>query len=158
MRDCTKMRSRRECREAALQALYLCDAMGDFSPERLSMYSGHFRAHVDDDEEEAKERPELPAFFNEIVEGVVANLESIDRAISLASTHWSLTRMALVDRNILRIAVYEMLHRTDVPPKVCINEAIEVAKRFAAPESSVFINGVLDKVAQHTQLKSVGAS
>ena len=121
------------------------------------MYAAHFRAQVDEDEEATNERSELPAFFNEICEGVLAHLESIDRAISLASTHWSLARMALVDRNILRIAVYEMLHRTDVPPKVCINEAIEVAKRFAAPESSVFINGVLDKVAQQTQLKSVGA-
>lgn len=151
------MRSRRECREAALQALYLCDAMGDFSVERLSVYSSHFRTHVDEDDENVQERSEPAEFFNEIIQGVVANLESIDHAISLASTHWSLARMALVDRNILRIAVYEMLHRSDIPPKVCINEAIEVAKRFAAPESSVFINGVLDKVAQQSQVKSVSA-
>jgi transcription antitermination factor NusB len=131
--------------------------MGDFSMDRLSTYAAHFRAHVDEDDETTRERSELPEFFNEICEGVLAHLESIDHAISLASTHWSLARMALVDRNILRIAVYEMLHRSDVPPKVCINEAIEVAKRFAAPESSVFINGVLDKVAQQTHVKSVGA-
>ena len=152
------MRTRRDCREAALQALYLCDAMGDFSTDRLSMYAAHFRAHVDEDDEKTSEHAaELPEFFKEICEGVLAHRESIDHAISLASTHWSLARMALVDRNILRIAVYEMLHRNDVPPKVCINEAIEVAKRFAAPESSVFINGVLDKVAQQTHVKSVGA-
>ncbi len=141
------MKSRRICREAALQALYLCDALGDLSLEAAAIFSSHFLTRGFDDEGDAAPPREIHPFYQEILEGVVGNLEAIDKAIGLASTNWSVARMGLVERNIIRIAVYEMLYRPDVPPTVSINEAIEIAKEFASPEGPTFINGVLDKVA-----------
>lgn len=147
------MKSRRTCREAALQALYLCDALGDFSPETADLFSSHFLASGLQEDGEPSDACEVDPFFKEIVDGVLENAEAIDAAIGLASTNWSVVRMAIVDRNIIRIAVYELLYRTDVPPKVAINEAIEIAKEFASPEGHTFINGVLDKVASQRGLK-----
>ena len=140
------MKSRRTCREAAMQALYLCDAQGSFSHETADLFSSHFvRIGLNDDGENTTPRESDP-FYREIVDGVLSNREAIDSAIGLASKNWSIARMALVDRNILRVAVYEILYRLDVPPKVAINEAIEIAKEFASPEGPTFINGVLDEV------------
>ncbi len=140
------MKSRRMCREAAMQALYLCDAQGSFSRETVDLFSSYFvRIGVNDDGENTTPRESDP-FYREIVEGVLSNREAIDAAIGLASKNWNIARMAIVDRNILRVAVYEILYRLDVPPKVAINEAIEIAKEFASREGPTFINGVLDKV------------
>lgn len=140
------MKSRRICREAAMQALYLCDAQGSFSRETVDLFSSYFvRIGLNDDGENTTPRESDP-FYREIVEGVLSNREAIDAAIGLASKNWNIARMAIVDRNILRVAVYEILYRLDVPPKVAINEAIEIAKEFASPEGPTFINGVLDKV------------
>lgn len=147
------MKSRRTCREAALQALYLCDALGDLSPETAAIFSSHFLAHGLQEDGEPSTAQDIDGFYQELVRGVLENREAIDTAIGLASTNWSVSRMALVDRNIIRVAVYELLYRTDVPPKVAINEAIEIAKEFGAPEGHTFINGVLDKVASQRGLK-----
>ncbi|MFT5430157.1 MAG: N utilization substance protein B, partial [Myxococcota bacterium] len=73
--------------------------------------------------------------------------ERIDKLITKASTNWKLERMALVDRNILRIATLELKHLTDIPPKVTLNEAIEIAKRYGTEDSGSFINGILDKIS-----------
>lgn len=83
-----------------------------------------------------------------LVRGVSQNRSEIDRIIQEHSPNWRLERMARVDRNVLRIATFELMQRPDVPHKVVINEAIEVAKRFGTEESGAFINGLLDKVAQ----------
>ncbi|MEY4668608.1 MAG: NusB: transcription antitermination factor [Pseudomonadota bacterium] len=144
------MKSRRICREAALQALYLCDALGDLSLETASVFSSHFLTRGFDDEGEDAPPREIHPFYQELVEGVLCNVEKIDKAIGLASTNWSVARMGLVERNIIRIAVYEIVHRSDVPPSVSINEAIEMAKEFASPEGPTFINGVLDRVAHQS--------
>lgn len=141
------MKSRRSCREAALQALYQFDTLGEYSPESLQLFLEHFQAQSNLDDADEESRLIADQFCREIVQGVVDNLAAIDDEISRASTHWSVERMARVDRNILRIATYEMAFREDVPRKVSINEAIEIAKRFSAPDASMFINGVLDKIA-----------
>lgn len=141
------MKSRRTCREAAMQTLYLCDSQGSLSLETSDIFSSHFLSCGLNDDGENDAPKEMHPFYQEIVEGVLAHREAIDTAIGLASNHWSVARMALVERNILRVAVYEILYRSDIPMKCAINEAIEIAKEFASPEGPTFINGVLDKVA-----------
>jgi N utilization substance protein B len=97
---------------------------------------------------------ELPAdaegreFADELVRGVAENVEPIDEAIRTASKHWRLERMARVDRNILRIGVHELRRAPDVPRAIIIDEAVELAKRFGAEGSAVFVNGVLDRIAE----------
>ena len=86
-----------------------------------------------------------------MVRGAKANQARIDRTIAEYTEHWDIDRMAVVDRNILRLAVYELLWLADIPPKVAINEAIEIAKKFGTHESSRFINGILDRV--HRELR-----
>jgi N utilization substance protein B len=127
------MKSRRACREAALQVLYQCDVLADYSEETVSFFFEHFRSQSDLSEDERLQAHS--DYSQQLVSGV-------------ASTNWSVSRMACVDRNIIRIATYEMLFSSEVPRKVCINEAIEISKRFSADESPKFINGVLDKVAE----------
>ena len=85
-------------------------------------------------------------FSRELVLGVCQNREKIDDLIVTSSRHWRLERMSRVDRNILRIAVFEILHRTDIPPKVTIDEAVELAKAYGTNDSGSFINGVLDNI------------
>ena len=86
-------------------------------------------------------------FFLELVEGVYKNKVEIDALINETSENWKLDRMAVVDRNILRFSVYELLYVDDIPPSVTMNEAIELAKRYGAEDSPSFINGILDKIA-----------
>jgi N utilization substance protein B len=81
-----------------------------------------------------------------LLQGITDNLERIDRMIADAASNWRLVRIAATDRNLLRIAIFEMLEMADVPPQVAINEAVEIAKRFAGEDSPKFINGVLDAV------------
>lgn len=85
-------------------------------------------------------------FAMALVTGVLAHQTEVDERISRYLEHYQLHRLAVVDRNILRLAIYEMLHRGDIPPVVSINEAIELAKRYGAEESSRFVNGILDRV------------
>jgi len=121
---------RRKAREVALQFLYQLDLNGDDDP-------------IPHDE--------TRAFADALVRGVKGNQAKIDHAISQFAEHWDLERMAVVDRNILRLAVYELLWTAEVPPKVAINEAIEIAKKFGTKESSRFINGLLDRI--HKELR-----
>jgi N utilization substance protein B len=85
-------------------------------------------------------------FCRQLVLGTVDRLAVIDELLGEASEHWSLGRMSVVDRNILRLATYELLDRSDIPLSVSINEAIEIAKRYSTPDAAMFINGVLDRV------------
>ena len=87
-------------------------------------------------------------FCREIATGVEAHLDEIDALVGETSEHWSVTRMPLVDRNILRIATYELLYQQDVPPSVAINEAVELAKVYGGDDSSKFVNGVLGRIAE----------
>jgi len=146
------MNSRRTCREFAVQALYLCDALGDLSRETVDLFISHFISNGLCEDGESRGSLDVDPFFRELVEGIILNIESIDATLELASTNWSVARMANVERNILRVAVYEMLYRADIPSKVSINEAVEIAKEFASPEGPTFINGVLDQVRQQAEI------
>ena len=131
------MGSRTKARECALQALYQLDLSGGDPRDALRGVLAHF--------EEADEV--TGRFADELVRGVQSEKPQIDTLIQTSSTHWKLDRMARVDRNILRLAVYEILRRADVPIRVTLNEAIELGKKFGSEESSAFVNGVLDRIA-----------
>ena len=105
--------------------------------------------------ENFKTQEELGPFFRELALGVLTHREEIDGAIDAASENWKLSRMAVVDRNILRFSIYELLFIDDIPPNVTINEAIEIAKRFGTAESPSFINGILDNIL-NTRLRQRG--
>ncbi|MCB0309755.1 MAG: transcription antitermination factor NusB [Bdellovibrionales bacterium] len=132
------MYSRHQARECALQALYQCDVREDYSPALVDIY---FEAFQTEDEQS-----ELLEFSKKIIAGVTDHLQEIDRVLQEAAKNWKVSRMSRLDRNILRIAVYEIQYGTDIPLKVCINEAVELAKQYGGEESPQFVNGVLDKV------------
>jgi N utilization substance protein B len=129
------MGSRRRSRELALQALFYMDANQQHSQEMLDRFCANF----------------LPAktkepFFFHLVEGVIRSGSEIDTIIVHFSNNWKMDRMSGVDRNIMRIAAFEMLFCNDIPSKVSINEAIDVGKKFGSEESGAFINGILDSI------------
>ena len=127
------MRLRRKAREIALQVLYQLDVLRIEPREALELFWLHFSAAA-----EARE------FASELVEGTWAHRDAIDQLISTCSENWTLERMARVDRNILRLAVYELLYGQGIPPKVALNEAIDLGKEFGSENSGSFINGILD--------------
>jgi transcription antitermination protein NusB len=129
------MGTRRRARELALQALYYMDASGCMSLEVFEKFSDNFPPG---------KKSEL--FFNRLVEGIIREKDRIDTLIEHSSSNWRLSRMTLVDRNIIRVAVYEMLYCKDIPPKVSINEAVDIGKRFGTEESGAFINGIVDSI------------
>ena len=86
-------------------------------------------------------------FAEALIQGVLDNMEMIDELVSQCSTNWKITRMAIVDRNILRMAAYELQHLKDIPPRVSLNEAVELAKKYGTKDSSAFVNGILDRIA-----------
>ena len=135
------MAKRRKAREVALQFLYQLDLNSDDDP--IPHDEEFWARHPLDDD--------THAFADALVRGTKSNQAKIDHAISQFAEHWDLERMAVVDRNILRLAVYELLWTAAVPPKVAINEAIEIAKKFGTKESSRFINGLLDRI--HKELR-----
>ena len=127
---------RTKARERALQALYQIDVAAEGIDDALARFWKSFEPV----EREVRELAEA------IVRGVAQHRRAIDDTIERISTNWRLDRMAKVDRNVLRLAVYELLE-TDVPVKVAINEAIELGKKYGSESSGAFINGVLDKIA-----------
>ena len=129
------MGTRRIAREQALQALFYMDMHLDPVEDPVGLFCSCF----------TEEKPTEP-FFHRLVNGVLENREAIDALIEQFSSNWKLARMSCVDRNILRIAVFELLFCADIPPKVSINEAIDVGKRFGTEESGSFINGILDSI------------
>ncbi|MBI2555247.1 MAG: transcription antitermination factor NusB [Candidatus Rokubacteria bacterium] len=135
------MGKRRKARELALQFLYQLDLRGEADP--VSSSEEFWSRHPVD--------PEVRAFAEVLVRGATLHREKIDELIAQYALHWDLERMAVADRNILRAGIFELLWTTDVPPKVAINEAIEVAKKFGTQESSRFINGILDRI--HKELR-----
>jgi N utilization substance protein B len=100
--------------------------------------------------EDKKVNKAVVDFANDIFRGTVMNLKQIDNIIKETAEHWVLERMAIVDRNIIRLASYEIMFRDDIPPIVSIDEAIEIAKKYSSSESSSFINGILDKISKKT--------
>jgi transcription antitermination protein NusB len=129
------MGSRRKSRELALQALFDMDMSQNNSEERIELFCQNF----------TPPSKVLP-FFQGLISGVKENKKEIDSLIEKFSSNWKISRISCVDRNIMRIAVYEMLYCEDIPSKVSINEAIEIGKKFGAEDSGSFINGILDSV------------
>jgi transcription antitermination protein NusB len=156
------MGQRRRSREMALQVLYQLDLTGITPEEGMGLYFDHLSGDKGRDEDapendlpSAEDSPsawsqevliEARPFAELLISGVSHHRDEIDRWLVSASEHWRLDRMSTVDRNILRIAIYEMLYCQDIPPKVSINEAIDLGKRFSGQDSGPFINGVLDQI------------
>ena len=130
------MGTRRKARECALQMLYAADAaktMDNFPTAR-------FWENLEPDADEKTRE-----FADRVVLGTLREIETIDALIKKRAEHWRIERMAIVDRNVLRLAVFEFL-RTDTPQTIIINEALEITRRFSSPEAPQFINGILDAV------------
>ncbi|OGP13337.1 MAG: transcription antitermination factor NusB [Deltaproteobacteria bacterium RIFCSPLOWO2_02_FULL_50_16] len=138
------MGHRRKAREYALQMLYQLELARE---EPKIVYEHFWRSQ--------KAPEEVVAFATQIVDGTFRNLKEIDDLIEKHSTHWKISRMNAVDRNILRLSVYEILFCHDIPVSVAINEGIEIAKKFGTDESSSFVNGVLDHIAKEQPLKMI---
>ncbi|MBW2037609.1 MAG: transcription antitermination factor NusB [Deltaproteobacteria bacterium] len=129
------MGNRRRSRELAMQVLFQMEINKDDSMEAVELFCKHFKVS-------RKLRP----FLLKLVQGVKQYQAEIDGLIDGFSDKWKISRMCGVDRNLLRLAVYELLYCDDIPAKVTINEAIEIAKRFGTENSGAFINGILDSI------------
>ena len=129
------MGNRRKSRELAMQALFYMDMSQNDSNDILENFCNNF----------TPPKKMLP-FFLKLVKGVMQGKSEIDSILERFSDNWKLSRMSCVDRNTMRIAVYELLYCHDIPYKVSINEAIDVGKKFGTKESGAFINGILDSI------------
>jgi N utilization substance protein B len=137
------MGARRKARELALQMLYQFDLSGN-GPDMI----------IDTFEDLQKSKPNTREFATKIFRGTVDHIADIDGMIQAQADNWRLSRMAVVDRNIIRMSIYEFLHETGTPKLVVIDEAIEIAKKFGNDKSSQFINGILDGILKRYNLAS----
>ena len=138
------MRQRRKAREVALQVLYQLDVLKIDVKEAVELFWNNFDAP-----------DEVRTFSSLLIEGTWLNVDEIDSLISSSSENWSIARMSKVDKNILRMAVYELLYCHDIPPKVTLNEAIDLGKVYGSENSGSFINGILD--ALYARLRKTDA-
>ncbi|MDO9349817.1 MAG: transcription antitermination factor NusB [Deltaproteobacteria bacterium] len=129
------MGKRRRSREFALQVLYQLEITKQGALQAMVQLRENFSPEEGEDE-----------FAKRIVLGVMEHRQEIDRLIEERSENWRLDRMTIIDRNILRIAIFELLYCGDIPPKVTLNEAIDLGKRYGSEESGSFINGILDRI------------
>jgi len=129
------MGTRRKARELAMQALFYMDVRNNASVEMLAHFCENFQTSQ-------KSRP----FFLKLVNGVLETKGELDALIDRFSKNWDISRMSCVDRNVMRIAVFELRYCDDIPPKVSINEAVDVGKKFGTEESGAFINGIMDSI------------
>jgi len=135
--------NRRKGRELALQALYQIEITGDPSVAAVELFLQHFEGNA-----------MAKGFARRLVSGTVSQRAEIDRLVDQATENWKLERLAKVEYVLLRLAAYELVFCADIPTSVTLDEAIEIAKRFGGEESAGFINGVLDRVAQSSCVKS----
>lgn len=140
------MRKRTKARELALKCLYQIDITKE---EASSALTNFWQEH--------KAAKPVKEFTAQIIQGTLANLAQIDSVLSRYAQNWRLKRMAVIDRNILRLGCFELLFLEDIPPKVSINEAVELAKKYGDVDSSKFVNGILDKIhKQETNQRTNG--
>lgn len=130
------MGARRKARECALQILFSYDVARPSVDDLLETYWGEIAEGAED----------VRIFANELALGTISHLDEIDERIRIRTEHWRIPRMAIVDRNLLRMAVYEFLYQPSTPKTVAINEALEIARRFSTTEATQFINGILDAI------------
>ena len=136
------MGRRRKSRESALQILFELEFDNTKLEKTLYEYW-----------ENRVESEAVKEYAIWLVKGIVSHQQEIDRIIQSNSEHWRISRMALVDRNLLRIAVFELLEEEDIAPAIIINEAIEIAKKYSSEEAATFVNGVLDAVRKKLETK-----
>jgi N utilization substance protein B len=137
------MSKRRRAREVALQLLYQNDVGGEDTLDTLEGTSRRLAGKRKD--------PEVEAYARELLRETLGRRGEIDDALASLSEHWKLHRMSAVDRNILRLAGAELMYRPDIPPKVAINEAVELAKKYGDTDSPRFVNGILDSLLRSRQ-------
>jgi len=130
------MSIRRKSRELALQCLYQIDQSGNNQAD-ITLMSDHFDVN----------KKAVP-YAQELISGIQLQWDALNNMIELHAKNWRLSRMAVIDRNILRIACFELAHMPDVPSSVVLNEAIEIAKRFSTDDAAPFINGILDSICR----------
>jgi N utilization substance protein B len=133
------MGARHSGREAALQMLFQIELSGASAEDAIDLFWRSFDAEAD---------PDGRQYADEAVRGVAAAREDLDRQIGQASANWRIERMARVDRNVLRLGAWEIVHRRDIPRAVILDEAVELAKSFGTDDSSAFVNGVLNRIAE----------
>ena len=138
------MGKRRRSREFALQVLYQLEITKQDALRTLAQFQEHFSEGVERDD-----------FVERLVLGVTEHRKEIDRLIERYSENWRLDRMNTIDRNILRMAAFELLYCEDIPPKVTLNEAIDLGKRYGTDESGSFINGILDRIQNEVIRKPI---
>ena len=138
------MGKRRRSREFALQVLYQLEITKQGALQAMVQLRENFSPEEGEDE-----------FAKRIVLGVMEHRQEIDRLIEERSENWRLDRMTIIDRNILRIAIFELLYCGDIPPKVTLNEAIDLGKRYGSEESGSFINGILDRIQNEVIRKPI---
>jgi len=130
------MRRRTKARECALKMLYAIDITKNSADECIDIFWKN----------QETVNNEIKDFADYLTRGVYKNAKFIDTIITKYATNWQINRMAAIDRNIIRMSTYELLFALDIPPKVSINEAVEIAKKYGDKDSSKFVNGVLDKI------------
>lgn len=134
---------RRRARECALQMLFSFDLARPSVEELIDNYWGEMAEAAED----------VRNFANELVAGTINHLDDIDERIRLRTEHWRIPRMAVVDRNLLRLAIYEFVYQPSTPKTVAINEALEIARRFSTTEATQFINGILDAIKRDLEMQ-----
>ena len=135
------LRKRTQARECALQILYQYEMNPEPMPEILKKFWS---------EQDETFSEDIRDFAEKLARGTVEHQAEIDKVVERYADNWELSRMAMIDRNIMRFATYELLYLADVPPKVTLNEAVNLAKKFSQEESGKFVNGILDKI-NHTE-------
>lgn len=137
------MGKRRQSRELALQFLYQYDVLSESRPEEMNFDDA---AQLFWTTRENKLDKDIGEFARTLITGTCENMDGIDAIIDRFSEHWRISRISKIDRNILRMAIYELVYLRNIPPPVSINEAIDIAKKYGTEESGAFINGILDRV------------
>ncbi|MDD2558921.1 MAG: transcription antitermination factor NusB [Desulfuromonas sp.] len=150
--------NRRNGREYALKVLYSLYDQDRPIQEVLADFWRNFRFNDDvlgepEEMQDSEVLPEVKEFAEQIVLGVYEHLEDIDAVLRETSKNWSLDRMARLDLSLMRLACYELMYMPSTPDRVVINEAIEIAKRYGTKDTSAFLNGVLDKIAQQVKAR-----
>ena len=135
------MGTRRKAREVALQALYQDELLQHGERFSFEQFCSHFQVN----------KKAIP-YARTLLVGIHENEKEIDQHISKYAENWRLERMSVIDRNILRLAVFELIYQNDIPASVAINEAVEIAKRYSTDDSGPFINGILDAMAKEGSL------
>jgi N utilization substance protein B len=138
------LRKRRKSRECALQVLFQLNITKQEAIKALSQFQEHFSSDGEADE-----------FLKRLVLGVLEHRQELDRLIEQYSENWSLDRINIIERNILRMALFELLYCEEIPPKVTINEAIDLGKRYGSGDSGGFINGILDRIQNEVVRKPI---